>query len=279
MSLQTKAGFKKEALAFFRTSKFLIIALVILGLGTLSPLLITAMGSLMDSMSDLYDEMGMDVSDMTTILTSSTSIGVSSTVGDITGIGLMVFLLLIMKAAGGEQKKRTVIIPRSAGLRSFGYIFPKFIIYPLSAFVLAIISMFISWGISYLVFDYNDITFSGVLLGGVLSGVCMMFYVCFHLALGTATGKAGMSAAVCIGASMLLPNIFALTTTEYMFNPFALDVLARTIVLQPYVSGGQMRDIAATIAFALALMVLAYLIALFAQNARKIDNSGNEIEL
>ena len=78
---------------------------------------------------------------------------------------------------------------------------------------------------------------------------------------------------------MLLPNIFALTTTEYMFNPFALDVLARTIVLQPYVSGGQMRDIAATIAFALALMVLAYLIALFAQNARKIDNSGNEIEL
>jgi len=279
MSLQTKAGFKKEILSFFRTSRFIIIALVLLGLGGLSPLLITGMSSLMDSMSDLYTDMGMDVSDMTSILTSSTSIGVSSTIGDITGVGLMVFLLLIMKAAGGEQKKRAVIIPKSAGLRSFGYIFPKFIIYPLSAFVLAIAAMFVSWGISCLVFDYNDITFNGVLLGGVLAGVCMMFYVCFHIALGTATGKAGMSAAVCIGASVILPNVFALTTTEYMFNPFALDVLAGTIVLRPHLTGGEIRDIIATIGFALALMVLAYLIALFAQNARKIDNSGNEIEL
>jgi len=279
MSLQTKAGFKKEILAFFRTSKFIIIALVILGLGTLSPLLITGMSSLMDSMSDIYNEMGMDVSDMTSVLTSSTSIGVSSTVSDITGVGLMVFLLLIMKAAGGEQKKRSVIIPQSAGLRSFGYIFPKFIIYPLSAFILAIIAMFVSWGISCLVFDYNDITFSGVLLGGILSGVCMMFYVCFHIALGTATGQAGMSAAVCIGASLILPNIFAITTTEYMFNPFALDVLAGTIVLQPSVSGDQMRDIIITVIFSVALMTLAFLIALFAQKARKIDNSGNELEL
>jgi len=279
MSLQTKAGFKKEILAFFRTGRFFILALVILGLGALSPLLITGLGSLMESMSDVYNDMGMDVSDLTSTLSSSSSIGVSSSIGDITGVGLMVFLLLIMKSAGGEQKKRAVIIPRSAGLRSFGYIFPKFIIYPLSAFVLAIVAMLVSWGISYMLFDYNDITFGGVLLGGVLAGVCMMFYVCFHLALGTATGKAGMSAAVCIGASLILPNIFALTTTEYMFNPFALDILAGTVVLRPHLTGGEIRDIVVTITFAFGLMILAYLIALFAQNAKKIDNSGNEIEL
>ncbi|MCL2629042.1 MAG: hypothetical protein FWD44_10180 [Oscillospiraceae bacterium] len=279
MNMQTKAGFKKEILAFFRTSRFLILALVILGLGMLSPLLITAMGSLMDSMSDLYNEMGMDVSDLTDMLGSSASIGVSSSVGDITGVGLIVYLLLINKAAGGEQKKRAVIIPRSAGLRSFGYIFPKFIIYPLSAFALAVVAMFASWGVSSIVFDYNDVTFGGVLLSGTLAGVCMMFYVCFHLALGTATGKAGMSAAVCIGASVILPSIFAFTTSDYMFNPFALDNLAGTIILQPNISGEQLRDIFVTIGFALGLMVLAYLIALFAQNARKIDNSGNEIEL
>jgi len=279
MSLQTKAGFKKEILAFFKTQKFLIIALVLLGLGALSPLLITGMGALMDSMSDLYNDLGLDVSDMTAVLSSSTSIGVSSSIGDITGVGLMVFLLLIMKAAGGEQKKRAVIIPRSAGLRSFGYIFPKFIIYPLSAFALAIAAMFVSWGISVLVFEHNDISFNSVLTGGVLAGVCMMLYVCFHLALGTATGKAGMSAAVCIGASLILPNVFALTTTEYMYNPFALDVLAGQVVLQPNIPAEQGLDIVITIGFAIALMVLAYLIALFAQNARKIDNSGNELEL
>jgi len=33
------------------------------------------------------------------------------------------------------------------------------------------------------------------------------------------------------------------------------------------------------VVFAFALMVCAYFIALFAQNARKIDNTGDEIEL
>lgn len=277
--MQTKASFIKEALAFYRTGRLLIVSLVIIGLAAFGPLFITGLGSLINSMSDIYSGFGMDVSGMTEALTESTSTGVASSVSDITGAGLIVYLLLINYAAGGEQKKRDIIIPRSAGLRSFGYLFPKFIIYPLSAFVLAILAMLVSWGVSSRVFEVNDVAFGQVLLAGVLAGLCMMFYVCFHITLGTATGRPGMSAAVCICASIILPNMFAFSDSDYMFNPFALGALAGTVVVQPEMERTQTRDIAITIVFALALLVLSYLIALFVQNAKRIDNSGNEMEL
>ena len=279
MNIQTKASFKKELLAFFRTHMFVSIAGVIIGLSIFSPLLFAGMGALMDAMSDIYNEMGMDVSEMTELLSSSASMGVSFSVESIAGTGLIVLLLLINQAAGGEQKKRAMIIPKSAGLRGFAYIFPKFIIYPLSAFILAVLAMLASWPISILVFEVNDVSFYNVLLAGVLAGVSMMFYVCCHLTLGTATGKAGLSAAVCITVSVILPLIFSAVSTDYMFNPFALGYLAASVAVSDSIPGSDLLDIMISIGFALGIMVVTYFIALFVQNARKIDNSGNEIDL
>jgi len=279
MNMQTKASFKKEILAYIRTKKFLIISLVIIGLALLSPLFIAGMGALMDAMSDIYDELGMDVSTMTGMLSTSASLGVTASVSDMTGTAIIVVLLMLNSAAGGEQKKRSVIIPQSSGLKSFSYIFPKFIIYPVSVFICAVIGMFASWGVSVLVFDYNDVTFTGVFLAGIISGVCLMLYVCFHLTLGTATGKAGMSSAVCISAAIILSNIFALIDVNYMYNPFALNVLGASAVNTGRFTGAVVTDIAVTLLFAFALMAISYFIALFAQNARKIDNTGNEIDL
>jgi hypothetical protein len=88
-----------------------------------------------------------------------------------------------------------------------------------------------------------------------------------------------MSAAVCIVASVILPNIFAFTGSDYMYNPFTLDLLAVSSVQGHSLSGGALNDIIITVVFALALMTASYFIALFAQNAKKIDNSGNEIDL
>jgi len=279
MNIQTRASFKKELMAYIRTYNLLAVALVIIGLAIFSPLLIAGTGALMDAMSDVYDEMGIDVSIMTEMLGTAASIGVTSSVESITGAGLIVVLLLLNKAAGGEQKKRAVIIPKSAGLRSFAYIFPKFIIYPLSVFVITVAAMFAAWAFSLLVFDVNDVTFSGVLLSGIISGFCLMLYVCFHLALGTATGKAAMSAAVCITASILLPAFFSVMSAEYMFNPFALNVVAYTVILNDSITGAELTDIAVSAVFALGIMTVAYFVALFAQNARKVDNRGNEIDL
>ena len=277
--MQLKASIKKELLAFSRTSKLLIIALVFIGWSIFSPLMIRGVGLLMEALNPIYDEMGMDVSGMTDMLGSASSLGVTSAVSELGGVCLIVMILLINSNAGGEQKKRSIIIPRSSGLRSFSYIFPKFIVYPPIAFVLAVAGAFSAWGISALIFDYNDVTLSGILIGGILAGVSIMFYVCLHLTIGTATGKAGLSAALCIVASLLLPNIFAMTGADYMYNPFTLSLIASSAVQPGMLSTTPPEDIIVTALIALGLMVILYFIALFAQNARRIDNSGNEIRL
>jgi len=279
MNIQTKASFKKEWLSFFRTHSFLTIACVIIGISILSPLIIAGMGALMDAMSDIYDELGADVSGMTALLGAASSTGVESSVDSITGVGLIVTLLLLNRAAGGEQKKRSVIIPKSAGLRSFAYIFPKFIIYPLSAFVFAVVAVFASWIVSIPLFEINDVSFSSALLAGILSGVSIMLFICFHLTLGTATGKAGMSAAICITVSIILPGVLSLIGTDYMYNPFTLDIMAYFSVTAGALSEMNFVDTLVSVIFALAIMGILFFIALFAQNARKIDNSGNEIDL
>ena len=279
MNIQTKAGFRKELFAYVRTYKFLTIALVIIGLAIFNPLMITGLGVFIDAMSDVYDDLGMDVSGMTEMLGTAASIGVTSAVEGITGVGLIVALLLLNGAAGGEQKKRSVIIPKSAGLRGVAYLLPKFIIYPVSIFIFSIAAMFTSWGVSVLLFDINDVSFSGVFISGILAGICLMFYVCFHLALGTASGKAGMSSAVCITASILLPAIFSVISPEYMYNPFALNVLAYTAVLSDVIPVSEVLDITISAVFAVLIMITTYFIALFAQNARRIDNTGNDINL
>jgi len=274
--MQTKACFVKEYLAFFRTKKFLILACVFLGWSVFSPLMIRGLGILMDFLTPIYQEFGVDVAGMTEMLGSSSSLGVLSAVSDLTGACLIVFLLLINNNAGGEQRKRSIIIPLSSGLRSVGYIFPKFVIYPLSAFVLAVFGALASYGISALVFAHNDVTLGGVFLAGVLAGVCLMFYVCAHVTVGTATGRAGLSAAICIVASLLIPNIFAFASLEEMYNPFTLNLLAaKAIQLELFSSSGP-ADVFISVLIALLLMALFYFLAIFAQKAKKIDNSGNE---
>jgi len=279
MNTQTKAGFKKEILSYFRTNKITAISLVIIGLAAFSPLMITGLGAMMEAMSDVYEELGTDITGMTELLGASASIGVASAIESINGAALIVVLLLLNRAAGGEQKKRAMIIPKSAGLRSFAYIFPKFIIYPLSIFIFTVVAAIVSWVLSALLFEVNDVAFSGVILAGILSGVSLMLYVCFHLTLGTATGKAGMSASVCIAASIFLPTIFSLVSTDYMYNPFALELLATMAISSEASLDINIFDLLVTVIFALAIMGVTFYIALFAQNARKIDNTGNEIDL
>jgi len=279
MNIQTKASFKKEWLSYFRTQRFLTIFLVIVGLAVLSPLMLAGMGSLMDSMSDIYEEMGTDVSGMTEIISETTSIGVTSAVESVTGAALIVMIILLNRAAGGEQKRRAVILPKSSGLRSFSYIFPKYIVYPVSAFLMTVVAISASWAVSLFLFERNDVFALNALLAGAIAGVHLMLYTCFHLTLGTATGRAGMSSAVCIAVSILLPTLLAFADIDYMFNPFTLNTLASIVLRAKMLNGSVLLDISATVAFAIGIMVITCLIAVFAQNAKKIDNSGNEIEL
>jgi len=278
--MQTRASFKKEILAFLRTNKFLTIAIVMIGMAILAPMLYVGLESLLTAMNPIYEQMGMDISGMTGMLGASTVFtGVFAGITNLAQVGLIVYLLLINSFAGGEQKKRSVIIPSSSGLRNFSYIFPKFIVYPLAALLLALIGAFVSWGVSAAIYEVGDVSPVGVLLGGALAGVCLMFYVCCHLALGTATGKPGMSAAVCISAALLLPDIFTFADPSLVYNPFTLSYLAGNVVQEGALRQFPPLDILMTVLITLVIMVILYFVALFVQNAKKVDNSGNEIRL
>ena len=197
----------------------------------------------------------------------------SPEISDLSSTGLLVYLLLINTFAGGEQKKRSIIIPQISGLGSLAYILPKFLIYPLTMFVLSLAGLLVASGVSIVAFETNDVLLPAVFTAGSILGVYNMFYVCLHLALGTSTGKPGMSSAVCIVASLLLPNFLAVVDATPSYNPFTMNLTAVSALY-----GGE--DVSSTlvaVAIALALMVAAYFIALFVQNANKIDNSGNEI--
>lgn len=278
--MQIKASFRKEILAFFRTNKFLIVAIVIIGWAIVSPLIIVGSVALLEAMEPLYDAIGMDISAMTGMLDATTvSMGVYTGITNTTQVGLIVYLLLINSFAGGEQVKRSVIIPRSSGLRNFCYVFPKYIVFPAAAFFLTVIGAFASWGISALVYDVHDVAAMGVLLGGALAGISMMFYVCCHLTLGTATSKPGMSAAVCITAAMLLPDIFSFSGADLIYNPFTLNYLGASLVHETAMLYYQQLDVIMSVVVAFVLMLILYFIALFVQNAQKVDNRGNEIRL
>lgn len=284
MSMQTKASFKKEITAFTRTKKFLIIACVFIGLAVFDPLMLRGTGLLIDAMNTIEE---IDMSGLGDFVNDApASVGVYSTISDLALIGLLIFLLMMNPFAGGEQKKRSIIIPRTSGLSSPSYLLPKFIVYPAAAFVLSVISAFVSYAVSVLIFDTNDIVFTNVLLGGALLGVYLMMFVCFHLCLGTATGRAGMSSAVCIVGAWILSTLFALIGMTDIFNPFTMNTMAaavaggmhkEAIVATSELIYYETGEIIATVLIALAAMVLVYFIALFAQNAKRIDNSGNEV--
>ena len=279
MSAQIKACYKKEYLAFFRTKRLLILILIFVGWAILGPLLIRGLGVALDTLSPIYEELGTDVSAMTEMFAGNASLGVASAVSDISSVGLISFLLLINSFAGGEQKKRSIIIPTASGLKNTAYLIPKYIIYPLTALCLAIVAAFSAWGISALVFDVNDVTARGVFLGGILAGVSLMLYICIHITIGTATGRPGTSAVICIIASMLLPTMFAAFGSELVYNPFTINIMATSVAVDNFVISFAIYEIIVTIAIALVLMAMLYFVALFAQNAKEVDNSGNEIRL
>ncbi|MCL2108396.1 MAG: hypothetical protein FWH20_03510 [Oscillospiraceae bacterium] len=297
MDIQVKASFKKELLGFFRTKIAVILIAVFIGFAIFTPAMLKGMEIMFDLLDTAVSGMDMEESGLgdeadaamaelgaqleavsTMFSFTDASTGVTSTVGDISMTLLIVFLLVIIPVAGGEQKKRSIIIPRSAGLSNTAYILPKFIIYPITAMVLCIAATLVSAGLSVILTVNNDLVFSQVLLAGILAGINLAMYTSFHISLGTATGKAGMSAAICIVASMFIPALFALLGTGIdsellLYNPFSLNSMSvRALYEVPDTA-----EMLFSVIFAFALMAIVYFVSLFAQNAKRVDNSGNEI--
>ena len=173
-----KSGIKKELMLFTRGFKLLGVIITILAISLLYPFTYKSMELMANQISDMGQQFGGEtqgqvensaasINNMLGSISemyggSMAAVGFKTGVSSLTSTGSLVIMLLLMSAAGGEQNKRSVIMPTCAGLSPSGYVMPKFIVYPLAIGLMSFIGGMITGGISNLI--YNPFTLQTLLM-------------------------------------------------------------------------------------------------------------------
>lgn len=283
-------GIKKELMFFTRSFRIwgVIIAAVVFAVAT--PLLMKLSSAMLNSIGDMsaedfdsaytvqmsYEQTASLDYDMMDIFSDDYMVEMSvlGSYGDLTNTLMLIFMLVTMYSAGGELKKRSMIIPRNAGLSTKLYLLPKFIIYPLSVAVFAFCGMLLNGGVTALLFSNAgfEIHFDRLALIGLGAAVYDAFIATAYFALGLCTAKAGIATIIMYGGSTIL---------SLLFQAFRADKF------HPYAFAGQMEGILAdgtvdaanywgSIGITLLIMLLLYFITVFVISAKKVDNMGEE---
>lgn len=305
-----KNGLKKEFMLFSRTGKLIGVILVILIFSVMDPIMFKGMGAMVGAMANSIPEGSgaelteymQTVKDMASMFDSfSASYLVATSIAEVTGLGLIILMFILMSAAGGEQKKRSVIIPQCAGLTPAGYIAPKFLIYPLSALLLSVLGVYLSAGVSSLLFG-GGLDMGKISLAALCLGVYMAFISVLQLTIGICTGKPGVSVIIVIIATSIIPMILSSFRVD-RFNPFALTGIASNAAIS---AGGEaagavsegatgsfasisamMESLSASaevdglnmvvsVGVTVVISVILYFMTLFILTARQVKNEGNE---
>lgn len=297
--MQIKSGLKKEFLFFSRSFRMWGVIIAILAFAITDPLMMRGLlmlGEMVDDMSStnvtVNDEVldGAEMNDAQVVSALETSLGGSLSAGvglsmalsDMLATSLLITMLVLMGTAGNEQKKRSIIIPNTAGLTPNNYIVPKFVIYPLFSFALIFIGTIVSAWVSTLAFG-GSIELGNILLAGLCGGVYFSFMIIIQMMVGISTAKPGITVVLIYIASSIIPLILSAFRVD-KFNPFSLKTMAMTAASYgdtSFLSSGDFStvDLLVSIGVTLAISIVLYLMTLLILNAKKIDNSGNEAVL
>ncbi len=278
------AGIKKEIKLLSRGYKIWGILLAICGIGLMYPALYKFVEVMTAELASMGSMPGADISNtiesMTNMLDelsalyggSMAGVGFYTAVSSLTSEGFLIIALLLMATAGGEQKKRSVIIPNCAGLTPAGYVMPKFAIYPLLTGIL-------TFGGGLLTSVFADAMFEGsvpmgdVLFSSACAAVYMAFMISAYFLFGICTGRPGIGVAVMYLSVSIVPILLsAFNITGY--NPFAL----RDMIMLP-ASNADMKNYTISIIVTIILIVISCLVSLVVTTLRKTDNSAGEANL
>ena len=291
-----KTGLKKEMMFFTRSFRMWGILLAAVLFAVVSPLLmkvsfmmLDAIGDMDFSMEDTVPDSGdngevvNNMADFSMEITGDVdfgslsdaefaSLGVISSLGDLTGTLMLVAMLVTMYSAGGELKKRSMIIPQNAGLTPQLYILPKFLVYPLAMAVFGFCGIWISYGTCCLMFPNNDITIGAVAVTALVAGVFDAFMTAAYFTLGLCTAKAGLSVVIMYGGNTILTVLFSALGAD-KFHPFTLTTQAQEALLGEEVDKVNLWG---SIGITLLIILLCYFVTLFVISAKRIDNRGKE---
>lgn len=290
-------GIKKEIMFFGRSFRFVGVLIASVVFAVISPLMMSLSFNMMSGLlgsgegaanlptASVSMDGNMDISggftmdmfgDMFTDEEMMAKLGVISSIGDLTNTLLLIFMLVTMYSAGGELKKRSMIIPQNAGLTPKLYILPKFLVFPLTAAVLAFVGVWISFGVTSLMFAETVATAGQLALVALLAAVFNAFMITLYFTLGICTKKAGLSVVIMYGGNVILTTLFqALGATK--FHPFTLISQCQNLITS---GEADTANIWGSIGVTVLLMLLCYFVTLFVVSAKKIDNRGvQEMEL
>lgn len=286
--MQLKYSFKKEWSQFFRTFRLWGVILAIFSFALSYPLMFKFLSVFMEEAENMFPEqtaavlslsgeggVGFSSTDINAAFEMFSDGGMifSTSLVSFAAYGLLITCLLLMSAAGGEQKKRAMIVPMCSGLDYKNYLLPKFIMYPATVFVVTFLAALSAGGLCAAMFTDNVPSGEVVLLCSLLISVYMAFMVSVFLSLGLCTSRPGVMAPVVFVGQMFLESMlngFGLTK----YHPFALlgYVNSFTAANTGIVIADEIVSITVSIVISVVIAVLMYFLALGVLKAKKIDN-------
>lgn len=278
-----KNGLKKEFMYLSRTMRLLGVILTFVLVALFNPLMMKVTESMLEMVnanSAISEQVGDDVTvtvnmamdEMQDMLKSGVNVAASGA-NDMTVTAVLVILFIFMAPCGSEQKKRSVIIPRCAGLTGRLYAAPKFVLYPALVFVCAFCGVLITSGFSLILFG-GELAVGGLLLSAFSVAVYDAFVIVLQLTIGICTGRPGIGVISTLLATSLIPTILQMLRVD-RFNPFALPSAA----MNALIGEPEMLNVWVSLGVTAVLGVILYFTTLFALSAAETDNSGNEAAL
>lgn len=296
---QIKAGFKKEFMSFSRSFRLFGMALILLGTVLMSPATMKLSIELMKVMSDTMDQLTEGMTDeqleqynqmneaqmleqMFGAFSSFDEIDMSKmsvqmSFSDIGQTGMILVFVLLMAAAGTEQKKRSIMMPRSAGLTPMGYVLPKFVLYPLTVLVLSFLGCMLS-NIAAQVCFGGMIDWSLLAFASLTMAVYIMFCAVLYMFIGISTGQPGLSVIYTLIITGLLSMLLPAVNID-KYNPFALTTISNNIVYSDksaWIENIGAANYVLTLLITLAFCAVFFALTWFVVSAKKIDNTGDE---
>lgn len=283
-----KTGIKKEFMLFSRGFRLIGVIITIIGISLMYPLMYKSMEMMAGQIADMGQQIGGEAQDQVTGAVDSingmmssleamyggsmAAVGFKTGVSSITSTGFLIISLLLMATAGGEQKKRSVIIPNCAGLTPAGYVLPKFIVYPLVIGVLSFLGGIITGCISNLMYN-NELSINDIMFSSLCAAIYMLFMIALYFLVGLSTGRPGISVIIVYGGSTIIPILLQSLDID-RYNPFSLQ----TLLMSSY-SDADMNNFVLSMVVTVVLSVISCLLTLMITTLRKIDNSVGEANL
>ena len=283
-----KAGIKKEFMLFSRGFRLIGVIITIIGISLMYPLMYKSMEMMAGQIADMGQQIGGEAQDQVTGAVNSinsmmgsleamyggsmAAVGFKTGLSSITSTGFLIISLLLMATAGGEQKKRSVIIPNCAGLTPAGYVMPKFIVYPLMIGILSFLGGIITGGISNLIYN-NELIINDIMFSSFCVAVYMVFMISLYFLVGLSTGRAGIAVIIVYGGSTIVPLLLQSLNID-RYNPFSLQ----TMLMSSY-NDADMNNFVLSTVVTVILSVICCLLALMITTLRRVDNSVGEANL